>query len=136
MDALVSLFVPFLGQMPGEPSGCKPRVAEGALDEAEVDASFEQMGGGRMPQGMRGNAHLVNAGALFGFTEGALDSVAAHRLSGGGALLLITSSSGDKPDGVTVSGPGRSQKFQGVLRQGDGAVLGPFASVDMDHHAL
>jgi hypothetical protein len=111
-------------------------VAEGEGDEAEVDAGCEQLGGVSRPQGRQGTAPLVHGGALLGVTAGALDRVAAHRLRGGGAGRLLTSRSGEKPEGVTGSGPVMAQQPQGGVRQGAGAVLGPLASVDMAQHTL
>jgi hypothetical protein len=126
----------FLGAMQRAHGGFEPGVSEGARHETEVDAGFEPMGGVGMTEGMQRNAEFGHSGALVSVAEGALDSVSAHGLGSGSHVFVIAPGGGEEPGGMTVCGPGASQKNQRVLRQRDGTVLGALASVDMDHHAL
>ena len=80
-------------------------MSEVALDKTEVDASFEQMGGIRMSEGMDGDAEFGDSGPLFGFAKGALDAGPADGISGGGGLLLIPPGGGKEPGLVTMGFP-------------------------------
>ena len=107
-----------------------------ALDETGVHAGFEQMGGVRMSEGMDGHAGFGDASTVFGCAEGTLDTGPTH---GGGrcrTLLLIAPGGGKEPGLVAVSFPVGPQQHQGLFRQGDVAVFGTLASVDMDLEAL
>src|SRR5215813_12862873 len=89
-----------------------------------------------MPQGMDGDAHFGDPGPVFGLAEGTLDTGAAH---GGGrcrTLGVIAPGGGKEPGLVTVGWPGGPQPHQGLFGQGDGAVFGTLAAVDMDLEAL
>ena len=79
VEALVGLFMPFVGEVEGDHRGFELGVPQVALDEPGVHASFEQMGGVGMPQGMDGDAHCGDPGPVFGCAEGALDTGATHR---------------------------------------------------------
>ena len=49
--------------------------------------------------------------------------------------MVMTSCGGKEPGGVAMGFPVEAQELQGVMRQGDIAVLGTFAAVDVDHVA-
>ena len=78
VQALVGLFLPLVGEVEGEHRRFELRVPQVTLDETGMHASFEQMGGVRMPQGMDGDAHFRDLGPVFGCAEGALDAGATH----------------------------------------------------------
>ena len=136
VEALVGLFMAFVGEVEGDHGGFESRVSQVLLDETGVEAGFKQMRGVRMPQGMDSHAHFGNAGTLCGLTEGALDAGPTHRGGGRRALLLIAPGGGEEPGRVSMRFPIGSQESQGVLGQGDVAVFGALASVDMDLEAL
>ncbi len=48
------------------------------LDDTEVDAGFQEVGGVGVAQGMNGDAFFVDSGIAFGSTEGALDATFGH----------------------------------------------------------
>ncbi len=111
-------------------------MPQGALDETEVHAGFEQMGGVRMSEGRDGHTCLGDAGSWCGCAEGALD---AGPTPGGGrhrTVLLIPPGGGKEPGVVTRGVPGGSQQSQRIFGQGDVTILGALASVDMDLEAL
>lgn len=124
--------MPFLGEMQIDHGGFESRVSEVTLDETEVDAGFEQMGGVGMSEGMDGDAEFGNAGPLFRFAKGALDAVSAHGIRGARGLLLIAPGGGKEPGFVTMGFPVGPQQNEGVFGQGDVAVFGALAAVDMD----
>ena len=135
VEALVGIFLPFVGEVEGEHGGFELGVAQVALDEPGVHAGFEQMGGVGMPEGMDGDAHFGDAGALFGGAEGALDTGATH---GGGrrrTVLVIAPGGGKEPGGVTMGFPGGAEQRERLGGQGDVPVFGALAAVDMDLEA-
>lgn len=105
----------FLSQMQIDHGGFESGVAEVELDESEVNAGFEQMGGVRMPEGMDGQAGFGNPGTAFGFAEGPLNAVSAHGFSGARALLLIASGGRKEPGRVAVRFPVGPQEHEGIL---------------------
>ena len=128
--------MPFVGKVEVDHSGCELGVPQGALDETRVHAGFQQMGGVRMAEGMDGDTCFDDAGSLFGGPEGALDTGATH---GGGrwrTVLVIPSGGGKEPRGVMRSFPGGAQQRERLGGQGDVAVFGALAAVDMDLEAL
>ena len=106
------------------------------LDETGVEAGFEPMRGVSMPKGMDSHAPFGHAGTLCGFTEGALDAGPTHRVGGRRAVLVIAPGGGEEPGRVSMRFPVGSQESQGVVGQGDVAVFGALAAVDMDLEAL
>src|SRR2546423_15596440 len=77
-------------------------MAHGTLHGAEVDASFEQMGGRGMPEGRGADVSLADTGALFGCATSALDAAAGQRGGGAGQVFLITASGGGERGGGGV----------------------------------
>ena len=74
-----------MGEVEVKHGGFELGLPQIALNEAGIHARFEQMGGIRMSEGMDGDAHFGDTGALFGFAEGVLDTGTTHR---GGAVGL------------------------------------------------
>ena len=52
VKALVGVFLPFVGEVEGEHGGCELGMPQVTLDETGMHASFEQMGGVGMPEGI------------------------------------------------------------------------------------
>lgn len=105
----------FVGEVEIDQGGFKAGVSEGAPDEAEGDAGFEQRGGIGMPQGMDGDAGFRNFRTLLSLAEGALDAVSAHGFGGGCHLFLVTAGGGKEPGRIAVGLPGGAQLRQGLL---------------------
>lgn len=105
VDTLVGIFMTFLGEVQVDHGGFEPGMSEVELDETEVDAGFEQMGSVSMSERMDSQAQFGDTGALFGFTEGPLDTVSAHGESCGRALFLVASGGRKEPGFVTVCCP-------------------------------
>ena len=101
-----------------------------------LHAGFQQMGGVRMPQGMEGHAGFGDAGPLFGFAEGALDTGATHGRGRRRTLGVIPPGGGKEPGGVTMGFPGGAEQRERLGGQGDVPVLGALATMDMDLEAL
>jgi hypothetical protein len=136
VETLISLCMPCVGEVEGEHGGCELGRSQVALHEAGMHASFEPMGGIRMPQGMDGHAQLDEAGTLLGSTEGALHTGATHGRGGRRTVGVSAPGGGKEPGGVTMGVPGRAEQCEGILRQGDVPVFGTLAAVDRDLEAL
>ena len=88
-----------------------------------------------MPEGMGATVSCAETGALCGFAKSALDAAAGHRGGGAGQVLVIASGSGKEPGVVAVRLPGGAYQVEGVIGQGDGAVLRALATVHRPHVA-
>ena len=136
VDQLAGVFLALLGQVKIEHGGFESSVAHVALDDAQIDAGFQQMGGVGMAQGVNRNSFFTDAGIELGLAKGTLDAAFGHGIKGlmdGGSL---SAESGEDKTWVAVGAPVLAQQMKSGLRQWDIAVLGALAAVDMDHHAL
>jgi hypothetical protein len=136
VETLVGLFLTFVGEVEVEHGGFELGMPQVALDETRVHARFEQMGSVRMSEGMDGDAHFGEPGALFGFTEGALDTGATHGSGRGRALVVIAPSGRKEPGGMPMGFPIGAEQREGLGGQRDVAVFGALAAMDMDLQAL
>jgi hypothetical protein len=110
-------------------------VTEIGLNEAQIDAGFEQMRGVGMAQGVDAGVFL-HAALLQGGFEGALDTALVHRLSGGGRGHTRARRRRKKPDGMTVGAPVLAQQNQCVIGQRHIAIFVTLALSDVEHHPL
>jgi hypothetical protein len=110
-------------------------MAQGARDETGLHAGFAQMGGVRMPEGMKSDAHFGAPGTVCGGAEGPLDTGTTHGGTSRRTLWVIAPGGGKAPGCVTVGFPGGAEPSEGLCGQGDGAVFGARAAVDMDLEA-
>jgi hypothetical protein len=136
IDQLAGIFLALLSKMQVDHGGFELGMAHVPLDDAEVDAGFEEMGGIAMAQGMDGDASFVDCGFRFGPTEGALDAALGH---GRRSRLCRRAASADGREeelGMVVGEPIAAEQLESGLGERHIAVLGAFAPVDMDHHAL
>jgi hypothetical protein len=78
-ETLISLFMPFMGEVEGEHEGCELGMPQGALHEAGMHARCKQRYGVGMPEGMDGHACVGDPSTVFGCAAGALDTGATHR---------------------------------------------------------
>ena len=78
IDQLAGVFLTFLGQVEIEHGGFESSMAHVALDDAQVDAGFEEMGGVGVAQGMDRNAFFEHTGVPLGLAKGALDAALGH----------------------------------------------------------
>ena len=110
-------------------------MTEIGLDEPQIDAGFEQVGGIGMTQGMNAGIFLDAAFLQRGF-EGALDTALVHRLRGRRHGHAGACGGRKEPDGMAVGAPLLAQQSQRALRQRHVAVLVALAVPDMEHPPL
>src|SRR5688572_19678153 len=103
-------------------------MAEVFLDEAQIDAVFEQVGGIGVSQGVDVSA-LVEAAPLDGMSEGALQTVASDRpaVVSDGVLGAVPCRGRKEPGGRAVGAPVVSQQLEGGGGQRNLAVLAALA---------
>src|SRR6266404_4656378 len=82
VDQLAGIFLTFLGQVKIEHGGFEASMAHVALDNARVDAGFQEMGGVGVAQGMDRNTFFENTGGVLGLAKGALDAALCHGIEG------------------------------------------------------
>jgi hypothetical protein len=93
------------------------------------------MGGRGMPAGMEGDAGCGNPGAVCGWAAGALDTGPAPGRGSRRAVLVLTPGGRKEPGVLPMGCPGGAQQRQRCFGQGDGAVCGARAAVDLDQEA-
>ena len=111
-------------------------MPQGALHAPGIHTGFAQLGGGGMPQGMAGDAGFGDPGPVCGLAAGALDTGATHGRESRRTLLVIAPGSRKEPGRVTRGFPGGAEQRAGLFGQGDVAVFGALAAVDMALEAL
>ena len=136
IDQLTGIFVALLGEVEIEHSGFELGMAHVALDDAQIDAGFEEVGGVGMAQRVYGNSLFSDAGIKLGVTEGALDTTFSHGSLSLRCPLAASAEGGEEKTGMAVGEPVTAQELKGGLGQREVAILGALTTVDMDHHAL
>lgn len=136
VEARLGIFRPLVGKVAVEHRGFELRGPQGALDEPRMHAGFQQMGGVRMSEGMDGHPGFGEAGSLFGDAAGAWDTGATQRGSRRRTLGVLPPGGGKKPSGVPMSCPVGAKPREGISGQGNVAVFGALATMDMDLEAL
>ena len=100
------------------PRAGSPRGVPGAqplLNQAQVDARFQQMGGPTMPQRVHGSA-LVEAAFFERGAKSLLHTALGHRLGGLGQVNVVTTFGGKKQYLVAMHLPILAQQLERPLR--------------------
>ena len=110
-------------------------MAHVALDDAQVDSGFEEVGGIGMTKRMDGDSLFTDGGIKFSATKSTLDTAFGH-----GSLSVLCSCAAsaegrEEKARMAVGEPIAAQQMKSGLGQRDVAILGALAAVDMDHHA-
>jgi hypothetical protein len=134
IEALVSLFVPCMGEMEGD-HGFELGMAQVALEEPRIHARFKERGGGGMPQGRDSDAHFGAPSPVFCGAKGPLDTAPTHGSGRGRALLVMPSGGGKEPGGVPRGFPVSAPQGEGLGGQRDVAIFGALAAMDRDVEA-
>ena len=136
IDQLTGILLPLLGKVEIDHGGFELGMAHVSLDNAQVDAGFEEMSGIGVAEGMNGDGFFADSSSNLGAAEGALDTTFSH-----GRLSVFCSSAGsakgrEEEARVTMGEPIAAEQMKGGLGERDKAILGAFAAVDMDHHTV
>jgi hypothetical protein len=122
-------------QVEGAPSGVEVCLAHVPRQSAEGDARFAPRGGLARATRMDAAVSCADASPRGRCAARALDAAAAPGSGRGGQGLVVASRGGQEPGGVTRGFPGAAHELQGVMRQGDSAVLGTLAAGDVERVA-
>ena len=114
--------------------GLQGAMAEILLDQSEVDPGFEQVGRVAVPEGIDRDL-LFDAEIPDHPLDRAMDTGTCHRFSGGTGLFFAASYGRKEPDRVSMGCPIATEDRQAARWQGDIAVLGALAAMDVDDHA-
>ena len=105
IDQLTGILLALLGEVEIEHSGFELGMAHVALDDAQIDAGFEEVGGVGMAKRVYGNSLFSDAGIKLGAAESALDTAFGHgslRLCG---AFAVSAESWEEKMGMAVSPP-------------------------------
>ena len=105
IDQLAGILLALLGKVEIQHGGFEPSMAHVALDDAQVDTGFQEMGGIGMAQGMNGNTFFTHAGIELGAAKGALDAAFCHRIKGLMDAGSLSAESWEEKTRVAVSAP-------------------------------
>jgi len=111
-------------------------MAQIALDNPQVHTFLQKVCGIRVTQGMDVHGALGDAGPAHSFLHGYLDGGFSHGRLACGSEPLSASESGKDQARVSVRLPVIAEHRKGLRRQGNHAILGPLAAVNMDEHTV
>ena len=105
IDQLAGVFLTFLGEVEIEHGGFELGMAHVALDDAQVDSGFQQMGGVAMTQRVYGNSLFTDDGIRLGAAKGALDTTFGHGTHGIFCAFAVSAKSREEKMRMAVSPP-------------------------------
>jgi hypothetical protein len=127
--------VALVRQVEGEPGGVEVCLAHVPRHGAEGAPGFAPRGGRGMAQRRAPDVSCEETSPLGRCAARALDAAAAPGRGRQRPGLVIASARGQEPSGGARGFPGAAQEFQGLMRQGDSAVLGALAAGAVEHVA-
>lgn len=113
IDDLAGILLALLGQVEIEHGGFETGVTQVALDDAQVDAGFEEMSGIGMAQGVDRHALFEHPGLPLGLAKGALDAALGHGLDGLFGIGYFVAASWEDKTGMAMSEPVLAQQMEG-----------------------
>jgi len=143
IDQLAGILLTLLGEVEVDHGGFHLGMAHVFLDDAQVDASLQEMGGVAVAQGMNGDTFFSDSCIILGTTEGALDTTFGHGSLSLLCSIAVSAKGREDETRMTVGHPIAAQQVEGGLGKrhvaipstSSGQALGTLATVDMDHHA-
>jgi hypothetical protein len=105
IDQLAGVLLALLGEVEIEHGGFESSMAHVALDDAQIDTGFEEMGGVGMAQGVDRNSFFAQTGIPLGTAQGALDAAFGHRIERLFGASSATAESREEKTGMAVSAP-------------------------------
>ncbi len=116
-----------------EGGGGRRIVSQILLDEAQVHAGLEEMGGIAVPKRMN-RSPLHDATGVEGRPKSILHTVSGYGVCGGGHADTPPTRSRKDPHGIAVGFPILAEQLEGALGQRHIAVFGAFAVAHVDEH--
>src|SRR5205807_5675068 len=115
VDGLGAKLFGFHGQVRVDAGGGGRTVAQPLLNQAQVDARFQQMGGPTMPQRVHGSA-LVDTTFFERRPEGLLHAALGHGLGSERQLDVVTALGGKEQQRIAMRLPVVAQQLERPLR--------------------
>jgi hypothetical protein len=110
-------------------------MAHVSLDDPQIDSGFEEVSGIRVAEGMNGDSLFLDSCSNLGPAKDPLDTAFSHGKLSVLCSFAVSAKGREEETRMTVGSPIASEQMEGGLREGDVAILGAFAAVDMNHHA-
>jgi hypothetical protein len=110
-------------------------MAHVSLDDPQIDSGFEEVSGIGVAEGMNGDSLFLDSSSNLGPAEDPLDTAFSHGKLSVLCSFAVSAKGREEETRMTVGSPIASEQMEGGLREGDVAILGAFAAVDMNHHA-
>ena len=105
IDQQAGILLAFLGKVEIDHGGFELGMAHVSLDDPQVDAGFEEMGGIGMAEGVNGDPLFSDSCSNFGPTEGALDTALGHGRGSVLCSITVSAKGWEEEAGVMVSEP-------------------------------
>lgn len=105
INQLAGVLLTLLGEVEIEHGSFELGMAQVALDDAQVDTGFEEMGGVAMAQRMDGNSLFSDACIKLGAAKGALDTTFGHGIESLFGACAASAKSREEKMGMAVSPP-------------------------------
>jgi hypothetical protein len=105
IDQLAGIFLAFLGEVEIEHGGLQLGMTHVALDDTQIDAGFQQMGGVGMAKGVDGNSLFSDACLKLGEAKGTLDTTLGHGSLSLFCSFAVSAKSWEDKAGMAVGAP-------------------------------
>src|ERR1044071_9624531 len=105
IDQLAGILLALLGKVEIEHGGFESSIAHVALDDAQVDTGFQEMGGIGVAQGVNRNAFFVYTGSALGLAKGTLDAALGHGTQSRRDVGSLSAECWEEKTGVMVGTP-------------------------------
>jgi hypothetical protein len=105
IDQLAGVLLALLSQVEIKHGGFEPGMAHVALDDTQIDAGFEEMGGVGMAQGVDRNPFFAHASVALGTAKSALDAAFGHGIDCRLEANSVSAKGREEKTGVAVGAP-------------------------------
>jgi hypothetical protein len=113
IDQLTGILLPLLGKVEIDHGGFELGMAHVSLDDPQVDAGFEEMGGIGVTQGVNGDSFFLDSCSTLGPAEGALDTALGHGRRGVLGSIPVSAKGGEEEGRMAVGHPISAEQIEG-----------------------
>jgi hypothetical protein len=135
IDQLTGIFLTLLSKVEIDHGGFELGMAHVSLDDAQVDAGFEEMSGIGVAEGMNGDTLFMDSCSNLGTTESPLDTTFGHGKLSVLCSITVSAQGREEEARMAVGEPIAAEQIEGGWGERDVAIFGTFSTVDMNHHA-
>jgi hypothetical protein len=113
IDQLTGILLPLLGKVEIDHGGFELGMAHVSLDDPQVDAGFEEMGGIGVAQGVNGDPFFSDPCSNLGPAEGALDTALGHGRRSVLCSITVSAKGGEEEARMAVGHPIAAEQIEG-----------------------